>query len=100
MHCCVNTPRSERKPPVPGEFSETHEVCFSRRDWANAKALCALLGALLSLSVQLLSYLQVPPPPTQRKPRTQAILIRARQQLQSCLGVHSTALLSPSACSI
>jgi hypothetical protein len=52
-----------------------------------------LLGVLLSLSVQLTNYLQVPP---HSEGPTQAI--RARQELQSRLGVYSTALLCTSAC--
>ena len=42
---------------------------------------------LLSLPIQLTNYLQMPP---HSEEATQAI--RARQELQSCLGVYSTAL--------
>ena len=49
---------------------------------------------LLSLPIQLTNYLQMPP---HSEEATQAI--RARQELQSCLGVHSTALFCTPACS-
>jgi hypothetical protein len=48
---------------------------------------------LLSLPIQLTNYLQMPP---LSEEATQAI--RARQELQSCLGVHSTALFCTPAC--
>jgi hypothetical protein len=63
-----------------------------------ALAMCPVAvrsRVLLSLPIQPTIYLQMPP---HSEEATQAT--RARQELQSCLGVHSTALFCTPACSI
>jgi hypothetical protein len=55
-----------------------------------AHVACAVCSRVsLSPSIQLTNYLQVPPPSEEA---TQAM--RVRQELQSCLGVHSIALFT------
>jgi hypothetical protein len=61
-----------------------------------APSHCPNCANSLSLPIQLTNYLQVPPHCSEEA--TQAM--RVRQELQSCLGVHSTALFCTLACSI